>query len=70
MAGKLRPVEPEIRKIIEALGLGEPTRITFVKTGKLMFTVDEWSSGIRVIYSDAFLDKVRISDRREDGERP
>ena len=55
---KPRPVEPKVRRLIEALGLGEPATITFVKMPKVIFTVDEFHDGIRVVYSEGFLARL------------
>jgi hypothetical protein len=55
-------IEPEIRRIIDATGL-TPSKIAFVKTGKTMFAIDRYKDGIRVIYSDAFLEEIRSVPR-------
>lgn len=58
----LRPpisVEPEIAAILAAARI-RPNKVTFINhTLPVIFTVDVWKSGLRLIYSRGFLDMVR-----------
>lgn len=58
-ASKVPVIEPEVQAMLNAAGLPKMSVITFIKMPKLMFTIDEIDTGLRLIYSQGFLDRLK-----------
>lgn len=68
MSEAAEPMHAEIVRACNALGIW-PVKVTFVRMAKVMLTMDEIEGGVRVIYSQGFLDMVRRVEKEREMER-